>query len=70
MMDKPWRVFTRKPRPLRRMAIRGEQYDGSRWELQGRYATKEKAQEVIELLRSRSNLPDQYKIMHQSEGKP
>lgn len=50
---------------LRRIAIRGVQYDGSRWELHNSYETEKAALEAIKNLRGKQsvNFPSlQYKI--------
>lgn len=70
---KPWRLFTRPARHIRRRAVRGEQYDRSRWKLHARYDTEDTAKAALAVLTAKDNphFPlHQWKIMHQREGRP
>lgn len=42
-----WKILVRKARWRRKHAVRGEEYDGSKWELHKSYTTKEDAEKAL-----------------------
>jgi hypothetical protein len=59
-----FQIFKRKARWRRRLARRGEDYDGSRWELHKSYETKEDAEKALANF-IKKGMPDvmQYKLI-------
>lgn len=48
-----WQIMKRAPGWKRKRAIRGEQYDGSRWELHKSYDTEAAAKKAFDFLTKR-----------------
>jgi hypothetical protein len=71
---KPWRLFGRSARRLRRMADRSNgEYDGSHWKLIKRFETQEEVESNLSLRKKKEPYWAyfiQYKIMHDNEGRP
>lgn len=57
MSAERWQIQKRRGGAFRRLAARGEQYDGSRWELHKSYSTEADARRALANLETKAKLP-------------
>lgn len=61
MSKKNWRIYKRRGSFFRRRAIRGEQYDSSRWTLVKGYDSEDDARKALKVLEDRYTFSDGFK---------